>query len=59
MKFRKLWLELIGIYRLGDIEPDWERSRYIRRGAGVMLKPYYHDLQEKKHGTRQTTLLSY
>jgi hypothetical protein len=41
--------------RLGDIDPDWEWSRYVRKAVSVMPKPYYHDLQEKRH----ITLLSY
>jgi light-regulated signal transduction histidine kinase (bacteriophytochrome) len=47
------------LQRLSDIDPDWERSRSIRRRVIALLQPYYHVLQERRHQATQTTLLSY
>jgi hypothetical protein len=45
------------LQRLGDVDPDGERSCSIRRGVTAVLQPYYHVLQERRHQARQTTLL--
>jgi hypothetical protein len=47
------------LQRLGNVDPDWERSCSIRRSVIALLQPYYHVLQERTHQARQTTLLSY
>jgi hypothetical protein len=45
--------------RLGNIDPDWERSCSVRRGVSAVLQPYCHVLHERRCQARQTTLRSY
>jgi hypothetical protein len=47
------------LLRLGDTDPDCERSCPARRGASAVLQPYYHVLQESRRQAKQTTFLPY
>ena len=44
---------------LFDNDPDWERSHGVQSGVIMMLKPYYHILEERSRKSRQTSILQF